>query len=93
MDSVCMALALKIYSLSLTQLFPPKREEKKKKKKKKKKAELQGGLKGLSRFFGKILPEVKRKCGDFGKNPKGLTFTDLLAVSALSCLAFYFFGD
>jgi len=46
-----MVLALKIYSLSLTQLFPPKREEKKKKKKKKKKAELQGGFERVVKVF------------------------------------------
>ncbi|MBN1462447.1 MAG: hypothetical protein JW922_02065, partial [Paludibacteraceae bacterium] len=85
-----MVLALKIYSLSLTQLFSPKREEKKRRKKRKRKLNYRAVLKGLSRFFGKILPEVKRKCGDFGKNPKGLTFTDLVAVSALSLLFFLF---
>jgi len=38
-----MALALKIYSLSLTQLFPPKEKKKKKEEKKKKMAFPQGG--------------------------------------------------
>jgi hypothetical protein len=43
--------------------YPQKREEKKKKKKREKKKNIAftlGGWIGLSRFFGRILPEVQR---------------------------------
>ncbi len=55
------------------QLFFPRKEKEKRKKKKRICLSKQPGERRLSRFFGKILPEAERRCGDFGENPEGLT--------------------
>lgn len=49
------------------------RKEKEKERRKKDMPFKQPVKRRLSRFFGKILPEAERRCGDFGENPEGLT--------------------
>jgi hypothetical protein len=61
-----------ISKTKITIIFSPKRERKKERRKKDMPF-IQPVKRRLSRFFGKILPEAERRCGDFGENPEGLT--------------------
>jgi hypothetical protein len=65
-----MALALKNYSLALTQLFPPKKKRKKRKKKRKEKHGYHTGkVKRAVKVFWRNTTCNEMKGGDFCKNP------------------------
>ena len=66
---------LKAAAAPVNNFYPQKRERKKEEEKKKNIAIFFGGRIGLSRFLGKILPEVKRRVEIFSQNTKCLTFT------------------